>query len=432
MDIISNLLLILALIIINAFFAGSEAALVAANEIKVKSDVASGNKKAALTLKYIKNPTNFLSTIQVGITFIGFINGFLAAEAFTEPIIMLFNITNSPLANGLVKILITLILTYLQVVFGELFPKKIAINNPEKFIYRTIGILNILNKLMKILILSLTKSANFVSKIFGIKDEKNEMTEEELRMLVIGSGDAIKDSEKEMIRNVLDFDDQFVSEVMTHRTEVFAVDVNLEFDKIIEKIMHEGFSRVPFYQENIDNIIGILHTKDLFAYLISNEKKNINIKSLLRKAYFIPETMKTSKLFKEMQKSKTHMAIVIDEFGGTSGIITIEDLLEEIVGNIFDEYDETIVEIEKINDKLYLIDGLTNIDDVENEINADLPIDEYDTLSGFIIGILGRLPEKGEKISIDYNNFNFEVISYDKRIIRKVKISKLEKVNEDE
>ncbi|VEU80781.1 hemolysin family protein [Haploplasma axanthum] len=426
MGVLTNVLLIILLILINAFFAGSEAALVAANEIKVKSDSDNGNKRAKLTLKYIKNPTNFLSTIQVGITFIGFINGFLAAEAFTEPILKLLgeSFLESSLWQGLIKIVITIILTYLQVVFGELVPKKIAIQNPEKFIYRTVGVLNVINKIMRVLVILLTKSANGISRLLGIKEQKEEMTEDELRMLVIGSGDAIKEREKEMIEKVLDFDDQYVSEVMTHRTEVTGIDINMSFDDIIECIKNEGFSRIPVYEESIDNIVGILHVKDLLYYALKHEK--INIRKILRKPFYIPESMKTAELFKEMQKTKNHMAIVIDEFGGTSGIVTIEDLLEEIVGNIFDEYDDITEDVIVIDDTTYIIDGLASIDDVEDKIKAGLPVDEYDTLSGFILGEIGHFPEKDEKIQFDYNGFNYEVVEYNERVIEKVKVTKLD------
>ncbi|HKL94899.1 MAG TPA: CNNM domain-containing protein, partial [Haploplasma sp.] len=244
MSIVSRILLILLLILINAFFSGSEAALVAANEIKVKHDANYGNKKAALTIKYINDSTNFLSTIQVGITFIGFVNGFLAAEAFTAPILRLFGpqYVESSLWQGIVKIVITLILTYMQVVFGELVPKKIAIQNPEKFIYRSVKPLSILNKVMNPLVKLLTVSANGVARLFGIKNQKEEMTEDEVRMLVIGSGDALKESEKEMFGKVLDFDDHLVNEVMTHRTEVVAINLAMDSKEIMQIIREEQYS----------------------------------------------------------------------------------------------------------------------------------------------------------------------------------------------
>lgn len=424
MSIVSRILLILLLILINAFFSGSEAALVAANEIKVKHDANNGNKKAALTVKYINDSTNFLSTIQVGITFIGFVNGFLAAEAFTAPILTLFGpqYVESSLWQGVVKIVITLILTYMQVVFGELVPKKIAIQNPEKFIYRSVKSLSILNKIMNPLVKLLTVSANGVARLFGIKNQKEEMTEDEVRMLVIGSGDALKESEKEMFEKVLDFDDHLVNEVMTHRTEIVALNLAMDSKEIMKIIRNEQYSRIPVYEESIDNIIGILHVKDLLFF---DKASIVNLKKIVRKPMFIPESMKTSVLFKEMQRTKNHMAIVVDEFGGTSGLVTIEDLLEEIVGNIFDEYDEVKEEVISIGDDSYIIDGLANIDDVEDIIHVGLPVEDYDTVSGFVLGYLERFPEENEIIEFEYNGYIYNVLEYKDGVIGNIKVSKV-------
>lgn len=424
MDLIFRLILILLLILINAYFAGSEAALVAANELKVKSH-AHTNKKAKLTLKYIHNSTNFLSTIQVGITFIGFINGFLAAEAFTEPILQLLgpSFVGSAAWGFVVKITITLLLTYLQVVLGELVPKKIAIQNPEKFIYKTIGSLNIINKLLRPLVWLFTNSANVLSRALGIKEQKEELTEDEIRMIVVGSGNAIKEQEKEMFEKILDFDDQDVSDVMTHRTEMIAFDIKDTYSDLIKVIKAEQFSRIPVYEDNIDNILGILYTKDLITKNIS--KDNFNIKNIIRKPIYVPELMKTSSLFRQMQKSKTHIAIVVDEYGGVSGLVTMEDILEEIFGNIFDEYDDVVEEVVQIAENVYIIDGLASIDTVDDIINANLPIDNYDTLSGFVLDQLGRLPEENEEIKFTYNNFIYEVIKYDENIIETIKATKI-------
>lgn len=437
MSVTINLILIVVLILVNAFFAGSEAALVAANEVKVKSDVKKNVKGAKLTLRYINESTNFLSTIQVGITFIGFVNGFLAAEAFTEPILKLLgqSFVDSTLWQGIVKITITLILTYIQVVFGELVPKKIAMQNPEKFIYLTVGALNVLNLIMRPLVWLFTKSANVASRALGIKESKEELTEDEIRMLVIGSGDAIKDSEKEMFEKLLDFDDQLTNDVMTHRTEVSAIEITMTKDEVFEVIKDEQYTRFPVYEDSIDNIIGILNVKDLFLELARGSKQ-FNLKRILRKTYYVPDSKPISDLFKDMQKAKQHIAVVLDEYGGTAGIITIEDILEEIVGNIFDEYDDIEFEVTEIEEGVYEIDALADIDDVENIIEADLPMDDYDTLSGFILGYLGRFPEEGEIVSFIYKNFLYEVLEYEDKVIKKVKATKLaietEELEEDE
>ncbi len=422
-----NLILIVVLILINAFFAGSEAALVASNEVKVKSDIEKKRKGAKLTLKYIHDPTNFLSTIQVGITFIGFVNGFLAAEAFTQPILNLMgqSFVDSSLWQTLIKIIITIILTYVQVVFGELVPKKIAIQKPERFIYLTVGLLNFINLFLRPLVWLFTKSANLVSKALGIKEHKDQLTEDEIRMLVVGSGNAIKESEKEMFENLLDFDDQLTNDVMTHRTEVSGIDIKMNKEEVLEVIKAEQYTRFPVFKDSIDDIVGILNVKDLLIYL-AEDKEEFKLRKLLRKAYYVPDSKPISDLFREMQKTNQHIAVVLDEYGGTAGIITIEDILEELVGNIFDEYDDVLEEVLEIAPNVYQINALADIDDIEGEIEADLPIDDYDTLSGFILGYLGRFPEEEEFIEFIYKDFKYEVLEYEDKVIKLVKASKLQ------
>lgn len=427
MPIVVSVILILVLVFINAFFAGSEAAIVACNPIIVENDSNKGNKKASLTLRYINDSTMFLSAIQVGITFMGFINGFLAAESFTDPIYKLFN---GVVPAFLIKIIITLILTYIQVIFGEIIPKQMAMKKPEKFIYKTIRTIHVFKIISLPLVAVLTKSADGIAKLFRIDDVKEEMTEEELKLLVLGSGSAIREEEKDLFEKILAFDDQVVSDVMTHRTEVAAIDINDSYNKIIKLIKTEQYSRYPVYEESLDNIIGILHVKDLIGSTFTKEKPSI--KRYLRKPFYVPEVMKTDDLFKEMQTSKNHIAVVLDEFGGTSGIVTMENILEEIVGNIFDEHDEVTEEVSEISKNTYVIDALASIDYVEDIINANLPTEEYDTLGGFVLGILGRLPKAGELVSFEYNDFLYEVLSYDEKIIELIKVTKLEKDQEED
>lgn len=427
MPIVVSVILILILVFINAFFAGSEAAIVACNPIIVENDSNKGNKKASLTLRYINDSTMFLSAIQVGITFMGFINGFLAAESFTDPIYKLFN---GVVPAFLIKIIITLILTYIQVIFGEIIPKQMAMKKPEKFIYKTIRTIHVFKIISLPLVAVLTKSADGIAKLFRIDDVKEEMTEEELKLLVLGSGSAIREEEKDLFEKILAFDDQVVSDVMTHRTEVAAIDINDSYNKIIKLIKTEQYSRYPVYEESLDNIIGILHVKDLIGSTFTKEKPSI--KRYLRKPFYVPEVMKTDDLFKEMQTSKNHIAVVLDEFGGTSGIVTMENILEEIVGNIFDEHDEVTEEVSEISENTYVIDALASIDYVEDIINANLPTEEYDTLGGFVLGILGRLPKAGELVSFEYNDFLYEVLSYDEKIIELIKVTKLEKDQEED
>lgn len=416
---------IIVLMLINAFFAGSEVAIIASNKTLVEDRANKGSKTAKLVLSYINNSTGLFSVIQVGITFVGFLNGFLAADAFTEPIAKLINYA---IPNLVITIIITVFLTYLQVIFGEIIPKKIAMKAPEKFIYKTIRPIHFLKIIATPLVWILTKSADAVAKLLKVYEVDERMTEEELKILVKGSGDAIRSEEKQMFERILAFDDQIVSDVMTHRTEVAAIDIEDSYQEMIKVIKKEKYSRYPVYSESLDNIVGILHVKDLITSPV--KKEEFNIKKYLRKPYYVPEVMTTDELFKNMQSAKNHMAIVVDEFGGTSGIVTMEDIIEEIVGNIFDEHDEIIVEVRKIAENTYIIDGLASIDDVEDIINAGLPVDEYDTLSGFVLGQLGRIPEMNENVSFTYNGFLYQVLSYDERLIDEVKVTKVEVVED--
>ena len=248
-----------------------------------------------------------------------------------------------------------------------------------------------MSKLMYPLVWVLIQLSSLIGRVFGLDPNEGErkMTEEEIRDIVEESSKTgnIDEEESEMIQNIFDFSDTTVEEIMTHRTEISALNVKSSKSKVIEYVRSEQFTRFPVYEGDIDHIIGTLHVKDLLKYL-DNPEETFSVKALLRPPYFIPDSKKTSELFKEMQKQKNHLAVVLDEYGGTAGIVTIEDLIEEIVGNIFDEYDEFEEEIKQINDNVFEIDGLISIGDVEDAIEADLPVEDYDTISGFILGQL--------------------------------------------
>lgn len=431
-----QIVLIFVFIILNGIFAASETALLSANENKVLADAEVGKKKAKKVLKFLKSPTRFLSTIQIGITMFGFLNGAIAANAFAEEFAA--SVLNQGwvpnefiwLVHVVTTVIVTLVLTFVQVILGEIVPKRMAMRNPEKVCYTFIGFLSGIAVVMRPFVSLLTNTANLVVRMFGVDPhEEKSISEDEIRLMVNAGkrSGVIDESENEMIQNIFEFDTTTVSEVMTHRTELSAINVNTPKKEIIQYVTNEKFTRFPVYEESIDHIIGILHVKDLLKYIENpNTQETFDIRSLLRDPLFVPESKNTRQLFKEMQKSKVHIAIVIDEYGGTAGIVTFEDLIEEIVGNIFDEYDDEEVEIEEIKDDEYIIDGLTNIDDVEEQLNANLPVEEYDTLSGFILGQLGRFPEENEKIVIVYNNYRFEVLEYEDRVIGSVMVKKIE------
>lgn len=432
-----QIFLIVFFIVLNGIFAASEIALVSANRREIQEDADAGGKKAKKAkrvLKLIENPTRFLSTIQIGITMFGFINGVIAADAFS-------NLISDQIANWtgfdtliiipVVTFIITLILTYFQVIFGELVPKRIAMKSPERVSYIFIGFLSVIAVIMKPFVVLLTSSANLIIRLFGInpQDDDDTLSEEEL-ILELNASESkgfIDSSENEMIQNIFEFDSTTVEEVMTHRTEVSAINVNSTRDELVKFVTNEKYTRFPVYEETLDKIVGTLHVKDLLKYLSEHEDKNeFDIHEILRDPLFVPQSKNTRALFREMKLTKTHIAIVIDEYGGTAGIITFEDLIEEILGNISDEYDEDEEEIQAISEDRYEIDGLIDLDDVEDLIHAGLPIEDYDTLSGFLLGQLGRFPEADESIVVVYGHYRFEVLSYEDKIIERVLVTRVE------
>lgn len=419
-------LVMLFLIILSAILAASEVALVVVSDNQVNLDAEKGIKRAYKVQAFTETPKKYLTTIQVLVTLIALVNGAIALDTFSNDVVLWFNSTN-PIVEPLVITIIALMLLVFHVVIGQMIPKRLANKYPNQIAYGTIGFITGLTKLLSPVLWILTQLSTLVGRLFGLKPSEGDrkVTEEEIRSIVEESSKTgnIDEEESEMIQNIFDFSDTTVDEIMTHRTEISALSVKSTKAQILEYVRTEQFTRFPVYENSIDHIIGTLHVKDLLKY-IDNSDEKFSIKALLRPPYFIPESKKTSELFKEMQKQKNHIAVVLDEYGGTSGIVTIEDLIEEIVGNIFDEYDEDEEAIKQIDDRVYEVDGLISINDVEDVIEADLPVDDYDTLSGFILGQLGRFPMEGEEIVIQYNGFKFEVLRTEDKKISKVKVTK--------
>lgn len=431
---ITDILVLILLIVLNAFFAASEIALISLNDTKLKLMAEEGHKKAILLKKLVDEPSKFLATIQIGITLAGFFASAFAADSFSGKLVELIKMTGIPVPDAVLQnisvILITVILSYFSLVFGELVPKRLAMKKAEPIAMLVASPLNFLSKVTSPFVRFLTFSTNTVVRIFGVdptKDEEN-ITEEEIRMMVdVGEEKgAIDETEKEMINNIFEFNNKIVSEVMTHRTEIAALPVEANLDEVIKFITTEKYSRVPIYEETIDNIIGIMHSKYLIKY-VSEEgnREKFDLRNLIRKPYYVPVSKRTDELFKEMQKKRIHMAVIIDEYGGTAGIVTLEDLLEEIVGNIFDEDDEVERDIEKLDENTFIINGTTSLVTVRDYLEVDLPTDDYDTLSGFLIGQLGRIPEEDDTPSIEFNGLVFKVDKVDEKRVVKVKVCKV-------
>ena len=427
-----QIVVLILLIALNAYFAASEIAFISLNDAKIEKEAKEGNKKAKLIHKMIKEPSKFLATIQIGITLAGFLSSAFASEAFASELAPVLN-NLIPLGlnvwNTISIILITLILSYFTLVFGELVPKRVAMKNYEKIAYGTVRAIRTISILTLPFVKLLTASTNIISKIFGVSPEDEEtVTEEEIRMMVdVGEEKgAIEEEERELINNVFEFNDKVVSEVMIHRTEIFALDIKNNLSDILKQIEDLKYSRIPVYEDSIDDIKGVLYTKDLIKYL--KKQKDSKIKTMMREAYFVSENKPINELFKDFQKNKTQMAIVVDEYGGTSGIITMEDILEELVGNIFDEYDDVELDYEKIDDNTYMINGNVSIYDLKKILDVKIPEGDYDTLSGYLIELLGRIPLDDEKPVIETPAVTYKIEEYEDKRIIKVKACKNKQV----
>lgn len=423
-----QILVLILLIALNAFFAAAEMAFVSLNDAKIEKEAKNGNKKAKQIYKMVKEPSKFLATIQIGITLAGFLSSAFASEAFASIL--------APILNGIIPlglstwnsisiILITIILSYFTLVFGELVPKRIAMKNYEKIAYGSIGVIRAISIVTSPFVRFLTFSTNMVSKLFGVSAQDEEVvTEEEIRMMVdVGEEKgAIEEEEKELINNVFEFNDKVVSEVMIHRTEIFAVDIKSNVSDILSEIDDFKYSRIPVYEDSIDDIKGILYTKDLIKFL--KKQKDGKVKNIMREAYFVSENKPINDLFRDLQRNKKQIAIVVDEYGGTSGIITMEDILEELVGNIFDEYDDVELDYEKIDDNTFVINGNVSIHDIKKILGVEIPDGEYDTLSGYLIELLGRIPLDNEKPVIETPKVTYKIEEYEDKRIIKVKACK--------
>lgn len=429
-SLILQIVLLFVLILVNAFFAMSEIAIISLNDSKIEKMAENGHKKAKQIMRLTENSSSFLSTIQIGVTLAGFLTSASASQVFAQRLTdavspILPDTIPASLVHSISVVLITLIMSYFSLVFGELAPKRIAMQIPEKISFLAVGPLLFVAKITKPAVKLLSFSTNLVVRILGFDPNSDEetVTEEEIRMMVdVGQEKGvIEDTQKEMIDNIFEFDDIDVSDIMTHRTDMYAVEANDSLQHVIDISVERGYSRIPVYDDDPDNIIGIAYIKDLIPYIGKSLPEN-GLRSIMRKAYYVPESKKCGKLFKEMGESHVQMAIVVDEYGGTAGLVTLEDLLESIVGNIQDEYDNESEEISRIDDATFTIDGTTDIEEVGDLINVTFPKGDYDTLGGYIISRLGFLPADGEMNSLEFENFRFTVLSVEDRRIGKVKV----------
>lgn len=428
-----QLLLQVVLIAINAFFASTEIAVISLNANKVRRMAEEGDRKAKQMLKMVEVPEGFLSTIQVAITLAGFLGSAFAADNFASRLTdWMINVQGVAIApdtlNTIAVILITLILSYFTLVFGELVPKRVAMQKPDQVARMSAGIITALSIIMKPIVWLLSVSTNGVLRLMRMNPhaEEETVTEEEIRLMVdIGEEKgAIETVEKEMIENIFEFNNTTAKDVMTHRTNVTAIWKEDTPEDIMTAIRESGLSRFPVYDEDIDDIIGILSTR---AYLLNEKSDHPKpLTEIIYPAYCVPESVHTDVLFREMQRQKIHIAVVVDEYGGMSGIVTMEDLLEEIVGNIYDEFDpQDEQDILEVKPGLWRISGAAEIEDIAEAVGVELPEDEdFDTLGGLVYSQLSTIPEDGSHPEVDAYGLHIRVEKIEDRRVEWALVSK--------
>jgi len=427
-NIISQLIVIVILTLINAFFSAAEMAVASVNKTRIKMLAEDGNIRAKLVETLLEEPTKFLSTVQVGITLAGFFASAIAATSLSVDLGLFLNKYNIVYSEEISLVLITVILSYFTLVFGELFPKRIAVRKAEKIAMQSVKPILFISKITAPFVWILSGSTNLLSKLFRLsKSEEDILSREEIRSMVEAGQEngSINESEKAMINSIFEFDDKLAVEVMTPRTNVYVIDINKPLTDYIDQLIEERYSRIPVYDGNSDNIIGILYMKDFMAEARKMGFENVDILKIIHTPYFVPERKNIDELFKELQRKKKHIAILVDEYGGFSGIVTIEDLIEQVMGEIDDEYDEDNPILQKIDALNYYAKGILPIDDLEElfNISLDAMYEDYDTLGGFLTGLLGHIPHEGEGQIIEYDHLIFDIKEVKDKRIEKVKIT---------
>ena len=420
-----QIFLLVVLIAVNAYFAAAEMAIVSVNKNRIRTIAQEGNRKAEALLKLIDDPNKFLSAIQVVITLAGFLTSAEAAVSFSDDMGVFLESFGIPYGQEISVVIVTLILSFFTLVFGELFPKRLAMLHADAIAMGVVKPILFISAVFKPFVWLLSITVTLMLKICRQRTDVTyvEYSEDDIvSMLEAGqeSGE-LKEEGKKMITGVFAFDDMLAYEVMTPRTDVFSIDINAPTEEYIDELMELRYSRIPVYEDDSDNIIGILYIKDYLIKAREDGFDNVDFRSILRKPYFVPETKKIDSLFFELQTTKQHIAILIDEYGGFSGIVTMEDIIEEVMGDIDDEYDKEEPEIQKIDDMTYVMDGRMDLDDIDEEIGINLESDNSETIGGFIIDILGEIPDENDVgKEIDFENYRFRIDSIRERRIEQI------------
>lgn len=400
-----NIVILIVLTLLNAFFAAAEVSVISVNRNRLETKSEEGDKKATKLLRLVNDSSNFLSTIQVGITLVTIISGASIANSFARELAPIFG--DVIWAKQTSQVIVLILLTYISIVFGELYPKRIALNKPEEVARFVMGPINVLETVMRPFVWLLSSSTDLLSRItpMTLDDETEKMTREEMTYLLSNEG-ILDNEELEMVQGIFDLDSTMAREVMVPRTEAFMIDIHDPAVENIDKVLQNSFSRIPVYDDDKDKIIGILHLKNLLKEARQVGFDDIDLLDVIHEPLFVPETIFIDDLLLELKKSQSHMAILLDEYGGVSGIVTFEDLLEEIVGEIDDESDELTIEelYEQISDNEYIIQARMPIDDFNDKFGTSIAMTDVDTMAGCMITELGVIPDGDETLSIEQDH----------------------------
>jgi CBS domain containing-hemolysin-like protein len=432
---ISYLVLTGFLVLLNGFFVAAEFALVRVRGSQIEIKVKAGSRVAKITRSIMSNLDGYLAATQLGITIASLGLGVIGEGVFTDVALNVFRLLGFTVTSSVIitvaRLVAFVFITVLSIVFGELAPKTLAIQRSVRTALAISTPLRIFFIVFRPIIWVLNKFANFILRMFGINAYQGEThhSSEELQYLLEQGKEtgAIDSNEHELIQNVFEFNERVVKNIMVPRTKISGVDITTEKDELLEILITEGYSRIPVYDDVIDKIVGIVHAKDILPLLARNEE--IVLKDIIRKPYFIPETKKINDLMAELQQKRIQIAIVLDEFGGTAGMVTLEDIVEELVGEIQDEYDEEKPIVERVNDREFIVNALAPIYDVNSHLPHDLPEDgDYDTVSGWLGDIFGKIPDVGEQK--ESNGYNITVLKKSDQNIESVKLELL--INEED
>ena len=423
MTLLFQLLAVAGLLLLNAFFVAAEYGLVTARRTRITELRDQGNHRARLVLRITANPPRFIAAMQLGVTLTS-----LAIGALGEPV---FARVFEPIPSTIISFALAfLVITYLHVVIGELVPKGIALGNAESTALIVSRPVSWFFVLMRPLIWTLEHSSDAVLRLIGLEPpgaERSALSEAELKMLLDRSTESgeLEQQEQEMLYKVFDFADKEVSEVMVPRPDVVALSIDLPPEECLAAVIDSPYTRYPVYRETLDNVVGILHVRDLFSALVDRGIANVAVDEIVRDAYIIPETKDLAAMLTEFRRTNQHMAIVVDEYGAMQGIVTLEDLLEEIVGEIEDEFDLPDESIERVDDDTIRIAGTFPIDDFNEQFGSELTDEDYHTVGGFVFGLLGRAPEAGD--SVDFDGMRFDVLEVEGSRILKIAVNFMER-----